>query len=191
VAQDGRRELQPLAAYHLPKQFLDALKREPLIWSEIEPFVERSRWTDDVPNDPAFAHPVLAKFPMQSLLLAPLEARNRRIGFLVCAWWTARRAMKPEEVRLMEVIASQAALAIEAARLAASAEQSAVGRERTRMDSLLHDTLSSTLFALALKLDGCLHRAESEESRTMLEGVRQHAKTMMAQIRGLVTPQTA
>src|SRR5207249_5667818 len=67
------------------------------------------------------------------------------------------------------------ALAIEAARLAANAEQVAVGRERTRMDTILHDTLSSTLFALALKLDGCLHRAESEESRTMLEGVKQHA----------------
>ena len=128
---------------------------------------------------------------MQSLLLVPLEARNRRIGFLVCAWWTQRRTIKPDEVRLMEAIAGQAALAIEAARLAADAEQVAVGRERTRMDTILHDTLSSTLFALALKLDGCLHRAESEESRTMLEGVKQHAKTMMAQIRGLVTPRTA
>lgn len=191
VAHDGQRVLQPLAAYHLPKQLLDGLKDEPLVWSDIEPFVERTRWTDDVPHDPAFAHPVVKKFPMQSLLLVPLEARNRRIGFLTCAWWTARRAMKPDEVRLMEVIASQAALAIEAARLAASAEQAAVGRERTRMDGLLHDTLSSTLFALALKLDGCLHRAESEESRTMLEGVKQHARAMMAQIRGLVKPQTA
>ena len=191
VVNDGDDVLQPLAAYHLPKPFLGDLKRQPLLWRDFEPFVTRSRWTDDVPNDPDFAHPVLEKFPMQSLLLVPLEARNRRIGVLVLAWWTVRRAMKPEEVRMMEVIASQAALAIEAARLAASAEQAAVGRERTRMDSLLHDTLSSTLFALALKLDGCLHRAESEESRTMLEGVKQHAKTMMAQIRGLVAPQTA
>ena len=191
VVNDGEHALQPLAAYHLPKQFLDGLRREPLVWSEFEPLVEKSRWSDDVANDPAFAHPVLKKFPMQSALLVPLEFRQRRLGFLVCAWWTAKRAVKPEEVRLMEAIAGQAALAIEAARLAAIAEQTAVGRERTRMDSLLHDTLSSTLFALALKLDGCLHRAESEEFRTMLEGVKQHAKTMMSQIRGLVAPQTA
>jgi signal transduction histidine kinase len=102
-----------------------------------------------------------------------------------------RTLMTLPELRLMEAIGAQAGLAIEAARLAASAEQAAVGRERTRMDSLLHDTLSSTLFALALKLDGCLHRAESEESRTMLEGVKQHAKTMMAEIRRVVAPQAA
>ena len=191
VAHEGSRLLEPLAAYHLPKEFLADLRREPLVWSEFQPFLAHSRWTDDVPHDPAFAHAVLKKFPMQSLLLVPLEARSRRIGFLVCAWWTQRRTIKPDEVRLMEAIAGQAALAIDAARLAAGAEQAAVGRERTRMDTILHDTLSSTLFALALKLDGCLHRAESEESRTMLEGVKQHAKTMMAQIRGLVAPRTA
>jgi len=186
VAHPGEPCLQPLAAYHLPKEFLNGLRREPLVWSEFEPFVLRSRWSDDVPNDPAFAHPVIKKFQMQSVLLVPLQARERRFGFLVCAWWTERRVIKPDEIRLMEAIAGQAALAIEAARLAASAEQAAVGRERTRMDHLLHDTLSSTLFALALKLDRCLHRAESEESRTMLEAVKQHAKQMMSQIRGLV-----
>ena len=191
VADDDERFLVPLAAYHLPKPFLTDLSRQPLVWAEFERFVDRPRWSDDVPNDPAFRHPVLQKFPMQSLLVIPLQVHDRRIGFLVCAWWTQRRTIKPEEVRLMEAIASPAALAIEAARLAARAEQAAVGRERTRMDSLLHDTLSSTLFALALKLDGCLHRAESEEFRVMLEGVKQHAKTMMAQIRGLVAPQSA
>ena len=62
--------------------------------------------------------------------------------------------------------------------------------QRTRMDGLLHDTLSSTLFGLALKLDSCLHRADcSDELRTRLESVKQHAKTMMGQIRGLVAPQ--
>jgi GAF domain-containing protein len=191
VVREEERRLEPLAAYHLPKPFLADLSRLPLTRDDFVQMADRSRWTDDVPNDPDFQHPLLKKFPMQSLLLVSLRARNRRIGFLVCAWWTARRTIKPEELRLMEVIGDQAALAIEAARLAASAEHAAVGRERTRMDGLLHDTLSSTLFALALKLDGCLHRAESEEFRTMLEGVKQHAKTMMTQIRGLVAPQTA
>ena len=190
VAHPGEPCLQPLAAYHLPKEFLADLRREPLVWSEFEPFLLRSRWSDDVPNDSAFAHPVIKKFQMQSMLLVPLQVRERRIGFLVCAWWTERRTIKPDEIRLMEAIAGQAALAIEAARLAAGAEQAAVGRERTRMDHLLHDTLSSTLFALALKLDRCLHRAESEESRTMLEAVKQHAKQMMSQIRGLVASPT-
>jgi len=114
------------------------------------------------------------------------------VGLLVCAWWTARRTIMPDELRLMEAIGGQAAVAIEAAWLALRAEQAAVGRERTRMDGLLHDTLSSTLFGLALKLDACLHGADcSDELRGKLEAVKRHAKTMMGQIRGLVAPQSA
>ena len=127
---------------------------------------------------------------MRSLLLVPLRVKDSRVGLLVCAWWSARRIIKPDELRLMEAIAGQAAVAIEAAWLARRAAEAAVGRERTRMDGLLHDTLSSTLFGLALKLDSCLHRADcSDELRTRLESVKQHAKTMMGQIRGLVAPQ--
>jgi GAF domain-containing protein len=190
VTREGDRYLEPLAAYHLPKSMLDRLQREPLVRTEFDEVLDRPRWTDDVPNDPAFRHPLLTRLPVRSLLLVPLKVKDSRVGLLACAWWTARRTIKPDELRLMEAIAGQAAVAIEAAWLARRAAEAAVGRERTRMDGLLHDTLSATLFGLALKLDSCLHRADcSDELRTRLESMKQHAKTMMGQIRGLVAPQ--
>jgi GAF domain-containing protein len=189
VTTGGERYLEPLAAYHLPKRLLDSLCTEPLVRTEFDEILDRTRWTDDVAADPAFRHPLLARFPVRSLLLVPLKVRDARVGLLVCAWWTARRLLKPEEVRLVEAIAGQAAVAIEAARLARRAAEAAVGRERNRMDELLHDTVSATLFSLALKLDYCLHRADcSEDLRARLEGVKEHAKAMMTQIRGLVAP---
>jgi GAF domain-containing protein len=190
VTREGDRYLEPLAAYHLPKSLLEGLRRAPLVRTEFDEILDRPRWTDDAPNDPAFRHPLLARFPVRSLLLMPLRVKDSRVGLLVCAWWSARRIIKPDELRLMEAIAGQAAVAIEAAWLARRTAEVAVGRERTRMDGLLHDTLSSTLFGLALKLDSCLHRADcSDELRARLESVKQHAKTMMGQIRGLVAPQ--
>ena len=188
VSRTGDRYLEPLAAYHIPKTFLAALSAQPLVRSEFDEILQRSRWSSDVPNDPAFRHPILARFPMRSLLMVPLSVRSIRIGLLVCAWWTVRRSITPDELRLMEAIAGQAAVAIEAAQLAARAEHAAIGRERTRMDAMLHDTLSATLFGLALKLDACLHGADvSDELRSKLESVKGHAKAMMGQIRGLVT----
>jgi K+-sensing histidine kinase KdpD len=189
VTQEGDRYLEPLAAYHVPKPVLARLRSEPLVRSEFDEILERTRWTDDAASDPALRHPLLARFPVRSLLLVPLKVRDARVGLLICAWWTARRAMQPEEVRLVEAIAGQAAVAIEAARLARRAADAAVGRERDRMDGLLHDTISATLFGLALKLDYCLHRTDcSDDLRARLEGVKGHAKAMMAQIREVVAP---
>jgi GAF domain-containing protein len=187
VARDG--VLEPLAAYHLPKGLVDDLRRQPLIVQKMQALLDVPRWSDDVPHDPAFRSPIFERFPMRSLVMVPLEVKKSRVGLLVCAWWTERRSGTVDEMRLLEAIAGQAAVAIEAARLAAQAEQAAVGRERMRMDGLLHDTLSSTLFALALKLDACLHRSDcSADLRARLESMKQHAKTMMIQIRGLVAP---
>ncbi len=186
----GERDgiLEPLAAYHIPPAVFEGLGSQAVVRDEFRGLIDQPRWSDDVPNDPAFTHPIFKRFPTQSLLLVPVEVRSTRVGVLVCAWWTARRRIKPDELRLMEAIAGQAAVAIEAARLAMLAERAAVGRERTRMDCLLHDTLSSTLFALALKLDSCLHRPDcSTDLRARLETVKRHAQTMMTQIRALVT----
>ena len=192
VARDGSRSLEPLAAYHIPKSFLAGLRAGPIVRSEFDEILQRTRWSSDVPNDPAFNHPMFTRFPMRSLLLVPLKVRGSHVGMLVCAWWVARRRIAPDELRLMEAMAGQAAVAIEAAWVAARAERVAVGRERTRMDGLLHDTLSSTLFGLALKLDACLHATEcSDELRGKLEAVKGNAKAMMGQIRGLLRAPTA
>ena len=86
VTRHGDRYLEPLAAYHLPKSLLESLRREPLVRTEFDEILDRPRWTDDAPNDPAFRHPLLARFPVRSLLLVPLRVKDSRVGLLVCAW---------------------------------------------------------------------------------------------------------
>jgi PAS domain S-box-containing protein len=69
----------------------------------------------------------------------------------------------------------------------AAGERAAVSRERVRVASELHDTLSQMLFSVALKLDWCLHRVpESSELRPKLEEIRRESGLMMAHIRALI-----
>ncbi len=66
-------------------------------------------------------------------------------------------------------------------------EEAAVSRERVRVASELHDTLSQMLFSVALKLDWCLHRVPPASSlRAKLEQIRQESGLMMAHIRALI-----
>jgi GAF domain-containing protein len=185
--------LHPLAGYHLPKEYLAEMRQEHLQLRESKGFfdslktVRGSIWSDDVMNHPAFSHEIFKQFPMQSILLTPLEARGERVGMLVCAWWKKRRRLRPAELRLMEAIASQAAVAIINSRLYAEAEEAAVDRERVRIDQLLHDTLSQTLFGLGLKIERCLHYITDPDIRSRIEAIKADAGLMMFQL-GQVFP---
>jgi GAF domain-containing protein len=191
LVSESKRVLQPLAAYRIPKDLLESLRSEPIVLAE--PVADlKMRWSDDVANDPVFQHEIFWKRPPQSLLLTPLRTRDDVVGVLVSAWWTERRRLADEELRLMEGIGQQAAVAIANARLYARAEEMAVDRERVRVDSILHDTLSQTLFSMAVKVELCLKRLRrSSASRTMVESIKRDAALMMSQIRQLLAPAAA
>lgn len=191
---EDNRSLRPLAGYRIPNEFLGTLGTEAIAHLDAphpgrflgEP--RESLWSDDVPNDAAFCHEIFRRFPVQSIVVTPLQALDEWVGVLVCAWWTRRRRLAPEELRLLEEIAAQAAVAIINARLYAKADAMAVQRERMRMDSILHDTLSQTLFSVALRLGLCLHGLRSSKLRPKLEAIKQDVALMMAQVRQLLAP---
>jgi len=191
---EDNRSLRPLAGYRIPREFLETLRTEAIVHPDTprpgrflgEP--RKSLWSDDVRNDPAFGHEVFRRFPVQSIVVTPLQALDEWVGVLVCAWWTQRRRLAPGELRLIEGIATQAALAIINARLYAKADAMAVQRERMRMDSILHDTLSQTLFSVALRLGLFLHECRSAKLRPKLEAIKQDVALMMAQVRQLLAP---
>ena len=111
---------------------------------------------------------------------------------LASAWWTKRRRPAPAEVRLIQGIAAQAAIAIVNARLYATAEAAAVNRERMRFDAVLHDTLSQTLFSMALRIDWCLRAARRpRQLRGKLRDIKCDTALMMTQIRQLLSPAPA
>jgi two-component system, NarL family, sensor kinase len=81
------------------------------------------------------------------------------------------RKLTAEELRLLSTIANQVGIAIERARLAEDATRLARAEERTRIAREIHDTLAQGLTAIALNIEGAMHRLESrpDQARERLE----------------------
>jgi two-component system NarL family sensor kinase len=81
------------------------------------------------------------------------------------------RKLTAEELRLLATIANQVGIAIERARLAEEATRLARAEERARIAREIHDTLAQGLTAIALNIEGAMHRMESrpEQARERLQ----------------------
>src|SRR5207247_1343605 len=69
---ETRDRMLPYAAYHMPKEILDTIRKRPILLKHFEDL--QTHWSADVPNDPAFQAPIFRQFPAKSLILAPLRA---------------------------------------------------------------------------------------------------------------------
>ena len=81
------------------------------------------------------------------------------------------RKLTADELQLLSTIAYQVGLAIERAHLAEDATRLVRAEERTRMAREIHDTLAQGLTAIALNIEGAMHRLDShpDEARERLE----------------------
>src|SRR5215470_12807483 len=81
------------------------------------------------------------------------------------------RKLTPDELQLLSTIAYQVGIAIERARLAEDATRLARAEERTRLAREIHDTLAQGLTAIALNIEGAMHRMDKhpEQARERLE----------------------
>jgi two-component system NarL family sensor kinase len=81
------------------------------------------------------------------------------------------RKLTAEELQLLSTIAYQVGLAIERARLAEDATGLARSEERARLAREIHDTLAQGLTAIALNIEGAMHRLEThpDQARERLE----------------------
>ena len=100
----------------------------------------------------------------------PLYFQDKPLGImnLTGPEW---RKLTPDELRLLSTIAYQVGIAIERARLADNATRLARAEERTRIAREIHDTLAQGLTAIALNIEGAMHRLEShpDQARERLE----------------------
>jgi GAF domain-containing protein len=184
---ENRDRMLPYAAYHMPKEILDTIRKRPIILKHFADL--QTHWSADAPNDPAFQAPIFRQFPAKSLILAPLRAKDGVLGVLACAWWTRRHRVTREEISLMESLAGPAAVAIENARLYAKAAQAAVDQERVRVDKILHDTLRQTVFSMAMRIEmGLTGSRKASALQSVLRAVKQDAALMMAQMREVLPP---
>ena len=85
---------------------------------------------------------------LTALLALPLQAKDGVIGVLDVVNKTG--GFTEEDVRIMSVFASQAAMAIEHAQLQQHAEQLAVLEERQRLARELHDSVTQSLYSVTL-----------------------------------------
>ncbi len=167
-----------------------------LIWRSGEPHV-----IDDASQEPAFervGRPALdaarpeRRRPDGSVIGVPLMIEDQLIGALFADSYSDVGSFGQSEVRLLQSLANQAAVALENARLyeaqqdarqrlrrLASYLQDAREKERTRIARLVHDELGQTLTALKFGLcrlarqlpeEGSAPRERVDAMTTMIDG---------------------
>lgn len=104
--------------------------------------------------------------PMQSLLGVPIRFKGRVIGDL---YMTDKRApdgstttFTAQDQEVLEMFATQAAIAIENAQLYQQKQQLAILQERERFGMDLHDGIIQSIYAIGLQLEDAQTRIPSE-----------------------------
>lgn len=114
---------------------------------------DRSFLIDDIATDPRRSgfpdhHP-----EMNSFLGVPVRAKGRSIGNLYLTNKHGARSFSEADLRLVEMFALHAGIAIENARLHEEIGRLAIVAERERISQDLHDSVIQSLYAISLSLE--------------------------------------
>lgn len=107
---------------------------------------------------------------IHSLLLAPLVVEGRAIGAISASHHFPDRFDRRDE-QMLTLIADQAALAVENARLRREVQQAAVREERSRLARELHDSVTQSLYSLTLFAEAARSMAERDGDSQLEERV--------------------
>lgn len=128
----------------------------------------------------------LSGLPM-SVLAVPLRSQNRIVGVLQLTH--QGQAFTPEDVRLIQIFADQAAVAIEHARLTRQVQEMAILEERHRLSRELHDSVNQLLYSIMLYSEATLRQMEQadwERARHHVERLRESAQEALKEMRMLI-----
>ena len=145
---------------------------------------KRPMYTNDLPND---SHAFFARTDLQTLLVHPLIVKDVVIGSLNAI--NKADGFTDDDVRILGLLAAQAAIAIENARLHEQAEESAVLAERHRLARELHDSVTQSIYSVILFADASRLALEAEKTAIAadnLRAARQMAGTAIADMRLLL-----
>ncbi len=93
----------------------------------------------------------LLSLGVKILMLIPLLSRDKPIGILGLRF-AENREFRPEELEIARALATQASLAVQLAKLAETARQTAVLEERDRLAGEIHDSLAQSFTGISLQL---------------------------------------
>ncbi len=123
--------------------------------------------------------------PMQSFLGVPIKSKGKVFGNLYLTDKTPLFSGGPEaanftkhDQQILEMFATQAAIAIENAQLYRQTQQLAILQERERIGMNLHDGIIQSIYAIGLMLEDTQHRLQTSKPEESAAGIN-HA------IRGL------
>jgi signal transduction histidine kinase len=130
----------------------------------------------DIGADPRSVGFPLNHPPMKSLLGAPITGRGKVFGNIYLTDKQDADAFDDEDERVLVVLATQAAVAVENARLYAETERSGqelrrlqVLEERERIGKELHDGVIQSLFAVGMHLQGLATTTDDDNISRNLE----------------------
>jgi len=119
--EDGEH-LFPAAGYHVPPQWLPALRslrisvvKHPFYAEAVQ--TQRAIFTPEAVSDPRIPRTLIEAAPHRSQLFVPILAKERLIAAFIAVWRERPREFSAEELALMEAIANQAGVGLENARL--------------------------------------------------------------------------
>jgi signal transduction histidine kinase/CheY-like chemotaxis protein len=152
-ADPDQRSLRAIAGYHVPKQLVEEFREFPIpleghrfleeAWRQRKPM-----FSSDAEADLRIDRETFRRFSHRSLLFVPMLVRDEPIGGLFVLWWTRQWEFTPEQLRLVDGISRQAALAIENARLYQGVHQQMAELKRTQAQ-LIQSTKLAAIGELA------------------------------------------
>lgn len=123
---------------------------------------------------------------LRSLLCAPLVAQGKSLG-AVMAWNKRGGAFNQNDDRLMGLFADEAALTLHNARLHARNHQLAIEQERHRLARDLHDSVTQSLYSIALAAQTSLKLLDqagtNSQIRTPIEHIQTTSQIALAEMR--------
>jgi len=125
---------------------------------------------------------------LRALLSTPLRVRGNAFGSLTVATDQADRVFSPNEISLVETIATDVSVAIENARLYEQAQELAVSQERHRLARDLHDSVTQTLYSVTLTAEA-LPRVwvkHPDQARAALSNLHRLARGALGEMRTLL-----
>lgn len=120
---------------------------------------------EDIRADPRFAGWPSAHPDMAAFLGVPITAGGEILAELYLTDPADGSTFTLEDRRLVETLATHAALALANAQRVERTGELAVAQERTRLARDLHDSVTQTLFGLTLAAESAAHLAEGVDSR--------------------------
>jgi signal transduction histidine kinase len=131
--------------------------------------------------------------PMRSLLGVPITGRGRVFGDLYVTDKQHADAFDDEDERILVILATQAAVAVENARLYEETQRHAselrrleVLEDRERIAKELHDGVIQSLFAVGMSLQGLATMATDDESTRRLEAAVEDVDRAIRDLRNYI-----